>query len=172
MNFPITEYISQYEFYTQDPSTKPVVGHWTTQVKKGYLALSPRRSCLVVITSQKSSVYIYQLYPSWPPGMTLETNHKLHYDSLEHLNKTYKYSRVDNFNSPRHHQLLLTTIIKQSTFVVLVRAGEDLPSIMPCSSVLSGTSCLQRMITVPVGSRPRRPARPAICMYSPETEIT
>lgn len=41
-----------------------------------------------------------------------------------------------------------------------------LPNIMLFSVWASGTSILHRMITFPVKSLPRRPARPAICMYS------
>lgn len=39
--------------------------------------------------------------------------------------------------------------------------------IIRCRSAISGTRPLQSRMTVPVGSRPLRPARPAICTYSP-----
>lgn len=50
------------------------------------------------------------------------------------------------------------------------RAGLEVPwltIIMRCRSAISGTRPLQSRMTVPVGSRPLRPARPAICTYSP-----
>ena len=50
------------------------------------------------------------------------------------------------------------------------RAGLEVPRltiIMRCRSAISGTRPLQSRMTVPVGSRPLRPARPAICTYSP-----
>jgi hypothetical protein len=40
-----------------------------------------------------------------------------------------------------------------------------LPSIMRCKSEISGRSPLTSIMTVPVLSNPRRPARPAICTY-------
>lgn len=43
----------------------------------------------------------------------------------------------------------------------------SLTIIMRCRSAISGTRPLQSRMTVPVGSRPLRPARPAICTYSP-----
>ena len=48
---------------------------------------------------------------------------------------------------------------------------QALTSIILCSSEVSGTSPLQRMMTVPVVSMPRRPARPAIWMYSPASRL-
>ena len=42
-----------------------------------------------------------------------------------------------------------------------------LTSIILCRSAIRGTFALQSRITVPVGSSPLRPARPAIWMYSP-----
>lgn len=43
-----------------------------------------------------------------------------------------------------------------------------LTSIILCRSAIRGTFALQSRITVPVGSSPLRPARPAIWMYSPD----
>ena len=47
----------------------------------------------------------------------------------------------------------------------------SLTSIILWSSEVSGTSPLHRMMTVPVVSMPRRPARPAIWMYSPASKL-
>lgn len=46
---------------------------------------------------------------------------------------------------------------------------QELTIIMACRSDISCTPALHKMITVPVASRPRRPALPAIWMYSPES---
>lgn len=46
-----------------------------------------------------------------------------------------------------------------------------LTSIMTCRSAISWTPALHRMITVPVASKPLRPALPAIWIYSPKNMV-